>query len=157
MLQKERSLAAASWSLFTAAAKRRGRATRPLSTLAKVSATLKARILPSQAPLCLRMAERRELSSTPVRRGRGFRLTMDTINPYVKNMEYAVRGKMPQEAAKIESAIKKVGPIWLASVRKVEREPIISLEVLISELLTYYHSPSPSVCTVLESLLMSNS
>ena len=36
---------------------------------------------------------------------RGFRLTVDTIN---KNMEYAVRGKMPQEAAKIESAIKKV-------------------------------------------------
>jgi len=37
-----------------------------------------------------------------------FKLTLDTINPYVKNMEYAVRGKMPQEAAKIEAAIKKV-------------------------------------------------
>lgn len=33
---------------------------------------------------------------------------MDTINPYVKNMEYAVRGRMPQEAAKIEAAIRKV-------------------------------------------------
>ena len=37
-----------------------------------------------------------------------FRLTIDTINPNVKNMEYAVRGKMPQEAAMIEEAIKKV-------------------------------------------------
>lgn len=37
-----------------------------------------------------------------------FRLTEDTINPYVKNMEYAVRGKMPQEAAKIQEAIRKV-------------------------------------------------
>lgn len=37
-----------------------------------------------------------------------FRLTLDTINPYVKEMQYAVRGRMPQEAAKIESAIKKV-------------------------------------------------
>ena len=40
-----------------------------------------------------------------------FRLNVDTVNPYVKNMEYAVRGKMPQEALKIEEAIKKVSRI----------------------------------------------
>ena len=45
-----------------------------------------------------------------------FKLTLDTINPYVKNMEYAVRGKMPQEAAKIEAAIKKVGFGWHGSL-----------------------------------------
>ena len=37
-----------------------------------------------------------------------FRLTVDTINPHVKNMEYAVRGALPQEAARIEADIKKV-------------------------------------------------
>lgn len=40
-----------------------------------------------------------------------FRLTLDTINPFVKDMQYAVRGRMPQEAAKIEAAIKKVSSV----------------------------------------------
>ena len=46
--------------------------------------------------------------NAPEKSEQKFKLTVDTINPYVKNMEYAVRGKMPQEAAKIEAAIKKV-------------------------------------------------
>ncbi len=90
---------------MNAAAKRGGRTSRHLTTRTKCSGTPGAPLLPSQG---LRMADRREASSTSGKRER-FRLTMDTINPYVKNMEYAVRGKMPQEAAKIESAIKKVG------------------------------------------------
>lgn len=51
------------------------------------------------------MAAGRELSSSE---GTKFRLTMDTINPYVKGMEYAVRGSLPLEAARIEAEIKKV-------------------------------------------------
>ena len=52
-------------------------------------------------------SERRDLS-TSCNGSSKFRLTLDTINPYVKDMEYAVRGKMPQEASKIEKAIQKV-------------------------------------------------
>lgn len=51
-------------------------------------------------------SERRDLS-TSCNGSSKFRLTLDTINPYVKDMEYAVRGKMPQEASKIEKAIQK--------------------------------------------------
>ena len=65
------------------------------------------------------MASRRELScssiicsstdsSISINARRKFRLTMETINPYVKGMEYAVRGKLPLEAIDIERAIKKV-------------------------------------------------
>lgn len=55
-------------------------------------------------------SSKRELSSSSrtASEHTKFKLTMDTINPYVKNMEYAVRGKMPQEAAKIEADIRKV-------------------------------------------------
>ena len=68
-------------------------------------------------PPGVKMSDRRELSTSYRSK---FRLTLDTINPYVKDMEYAVRGKMPMEAAKIEAAIKKVrisshqkGQSWL--------------------------------------------
>jgi len=36
------------------------------------------------------------------------RLTVETMNPRVVQMEYAVRGKTPLEAAKIEEAMKRV-------------------------------------------------
>ena len=50
---------------------------------------------------------------------------METMNPRVVQMEYAVRGKTPLEAAKIEEAMKRVrkkvvdgvfafGGVWLA-------------------------------------------
>lgn len=51
------------------------------------------------------MSASRKLGSSE---GTKFRLTIDTINPYVKEMEYAVRGSLPQEAARIEAEIKKV-------------------------------------------------
>ena len=41
-------------------------------------------------------------------RKRKFRLTYDTLNKHVLKMEYAVRGQIPQEARRIEKAIKKV-------------------------------------------------
>ena len=108
MLQKEKFLAATTWKLLDIAAKRGGRSSQSLSTVSKLTGSPRARSLPSQALRCCGMADRRGASGTPVRNGERFRLTMDTINPYVKNMEYAVRGKMPQEAAKIEAAIEKV-------------------------------------------------
>ena len=37
-----------------------------------------------------------------------FRLTYETLNKHVLKMEYAVRGQIPQEARRIEKAIKKV-------------------------------------------------
>ena len=37
-----------------------------------------------------------------------FRLTYETLNNHVINMEYAVRGRLPQEALKIQKAITKV-------------------------------------------------
>ena len=35
-------------------------------------------------------------------------LTMDTLNPYIKAMEYAVRGPIVTKAAEIEAELKKV-------------------------------------------------
>ena len=45
-----------------------------------------------------------------------FRLTSETLNYHVLKMEYAVRGRLPQEARKIEKAIQK------ARERERERE-----------------------------------
>ena len=94
MLQSER--------LFTSTAR----------ALANTSLKARASAQPLSAPVASPAAAgmaagRRDISTAGGYVGK-FRLTMDTINPNVKNMEYAVRGKMPQEAAKIESAIKKV-------------------------------------------------
>lgn len=66
------------------------------------------------------MATGRELSSGKKAK---FRLTLDTINPHVKGMEYAVRGAVPLEAARIEADIRKVShgmhadsaTFWVAS------------------------------------------
>lgn len=41
-----------------------------------------------------------------------FRLTVDTMNPSVLQMEYAVRGRTLIEAEEIEKAMKRVGLIW---------------------------------------------
>lgn len=54
------------------------------------------------------MAHTRDTKPVASESKQKFRLTMSTINPYVRNMEYAVRGRLPQEAAKIEAAIHKV-------------------------------------------------
>ena len=40
-----------------------------------------------------------------------FRLTLETVNARVKDMQYAVRGQLPIEAMKIEDAIANVR-IW---------------------------------------------
>ena len=50
--------------------------------------------------------------STPLftERRQKFRLTYETLNDHVKKMEYAVRGMIPQEAARIQKAITKVSP-----------------------------------------------
>ena len=37
-----------------------------------------------------------------------FRLTLDTVNPNVREMEYAVRGRLPLEAAAIDEDIRSV-------------------------------------------------
>ena len=43
-----------------------------------------------------------------VGRKQKFRLTYETLNKHVLKMEYAVRGQIPQEARRIEKALKKV-------------------------------------------------
>ncbi len=48
------------------------------------------------------------LSSDSAGNGERFRLTLETLNPSVTAMRYEVRGKVPQEAMKIEESIKKV-------------------------------------------------
>ena len=112
MLQKERSVRATAWNILSTLARSRSRASRHLSTRFHLPVTAEASLLPPPAPPSSRKMDSRDSSSTPpVGSETRFRLTMDTINPYVKNMEYAVRGRMPQEAAKIESAIRKVGVV----------------------------------------------
>ena len=37
-----------------------------------------------------------------------FKLTLDTVNRHLRNMEYAVRGLIPIKAAEIEKALKQV-------------------------------------------------
>lgn len=112
MLQREGVVTTrlANWAL-----KRIVRASRPLTTQSKDSAPLGTSISACCQLPGVRMTDsRREIStSSRAASGERFRLTMETINPFVKNMEYAVRGKMPQEAAKIEAAIKKVSFIEL--------------------------------------------
>lgn len=116
MLQNERILTASrTWRLVTSALRcrvpstSRVPSTRPLSTHTEGPDSKPRSHLP-----CLgvrsRMTDRRELSTTS-RCSSGqqkFRLKLDTMNPCVKNMEYAVRGKLPLEAAKIDAEIKKV-------------------------------------------------
>lgn len=53
-------------------------------------------------------------------RKRKFRLTYDTLNKHVLKMEYAVRGQIPQEARRIEKAIKKA-----RELRESERASIL--------------------------------
>lgn len=96
MLQSERLLTSTARTLASTALKARVSA-QPLAGPGRPGGVA--------SPAARMAAGRRDISGY----GGKFRLTMDTINPNVKNMEYAVRGKMPQEAAKIESAIKKVG------------------------------------------------
>lgn len=56
-------------------------------------------------PLLLRSVPGRSLSSDSGRDSK-FRLTIDTINPRVKEMQYAVRGRIPLEAMSIEAQLK---------------------------------------------------
>ena len=58
-------------------------------------------------PLLLRSVPGRSLSSDSGRDSK-FRLTIDTINPRVKEMQYAVRGRIPLEAMSIEAQLKGV-------------------------------------------------
>lgn len=47
-----------------------------------------------------------------------FRATLDTINPLLIKMRYAVRGSLPKEAKRIESAIRKVSG-WIYTMYKL--------------------------------------
>ena len=56
-----------------------------------------------------------------VGRKQKFRLTYETLNKHVLKMEYAVRGQIPQEARRIEKALKKVREVGVRG-RDRERE-----------------------------------
>lgn len=53
-----------------------------------------------------------EMSETDVSEAprRGKVLTLDTMNPNIKQVEYAVRGAIVQRAVKIEKELKEVSP-----------------------------------------------
>lgn len=57
---------------------------------------------------CLSTSVRPESEGTVVARRERFRLSVDSINPFLKNMEYAVRGPILSRALEIEQALKEV-------------------------------------------------
>ena len=79
-----------------------------LSTVSRVPAYVGIAARSTSAPLA--MPATRGLSSDAEHSNGSskFRLTVDTMNPRVKHMKYAVRGPLPLEAARIADDIKKV-------------------------------------------------
>ena len=57
-----------------------------------------------------------------------FRLTYETLNSRIINMEYAVRGKIPQEAKRIEAQLRKVQCLlWFFNVEKKTKTQFMSI------------------------------
>ena len=58
-----------------------------------------------------------------------FRLTYETLNSRIVNMEYAVRGKVPQEAKRIEAQLRKVLNqclLWFVNAEKAQFMSIVA-------------------------------